>query len=141
MKRSSITIGAGSSGGPGLYNAHSCWPRCTDSSSHKAAFALRLPALRGTSGGANMPTPGVASTTLWTALQLPLCSAHRLLSIYSFNREGVRDKRKKETDATPPESGYPLPSADGAERMQRLIDEDMKPELAQAEVLGDEAAL
>ena len=58
--------------------------------------------------------------------------------ILSFNREGVRDKRKKETDATPPESGYPLPSADGAERMQRLIDEDMKPELAQAEVLGDE---
>jgi hypothetical protein len=58
--------------------------------------------------------------------------------ILSFNREGVRDKRKEETDATPPESGYPLPSADGAERMQRLIDEGMKPELAQAEVLGDE---
>jgi hypothetical protein len=58
--------------------------------------------------------------------------------ILSFNRGGVRDKRKKETDATPPESGYPMPSADGAERMQRLIDEGMKPELAQAEVLGDE---
>jgi hypothetical protein len=41
----------------------------------------------------------------------------------------------------PPESGYPLPSADGAKRMQHLIDEGMKPELAQAEVLGGEAAL
>jgi predicted transcriptional regulator len=61
--------------------------------------------------------------------------------IRSFNREGVRDKRKKETDATPPESGYPLPSADGAERMQRLIDEGMKLERARAEVLGEEAAL
>jgi hypothetical protein len=58
--------------------------------------------------------------------------------ILSFNREGVRDKRKVETDATPPESGYPLPSADGAERIQCLIDEGMKPELAQVEVLDDE---
>src|SRR5215217_8345323 len=49
-----------------------CWPRCTDSSSSNAAFALRLPALHGASGGATMTIPGGTRTTLWTArVQFP----------------------------------------------------------------------
>jgi hypothetical protein len=51
-------------------------------SSLDAAFALCSRALREVSAGANMIAPGGSSTTLYKdAVQLPLCSAHRLLSL------------------------------------------------------------
>src|SRR5215212_9715691 len=52
----------------------------TGSSSTNAAFTLRPSALRGTSDGASMTTPGGAGTPLPKALSYPPWSAHRMLS-------------------------------------------------------------
>src|SRR5215212_11249337 len=84
-----------------------------------AAFTLPVCALRGTSDGETMTTPGAAGTR-WTTRTLTLCSAHRLLSwgrsSYLALTVGLRPFALPRPDALSPLLNRPVLAAHNTRR-------------------------